>query len=369
RLKSWFATRANKIKSGRSEPWAAFINNFTGDHGPPPRHVPDFKVYEGQAEFKSKIDAEAKKRLSDMQDDRDLAISTHVTVARELFEKEDKNIKDSVHVAADTLYNSRLTEWEDKGKKILDPTMVKELRSQMSAKVQPLVDALAAVTKTRISFVAMGYDDEGNEDAAFCANVLSGSTPGSNPQQFHEWDPFGYRNLHIRPFADFVKSCSRLEKGYPASPPQYPPEIQAAFAIPVLNADISAPTVEPNVAASTSTGLAVTATMSTSSSSRKRPRKDSNGDETPHTTTPELSSDDDNNIPKEDSVDFGPCSIKLPKGRRMGQYLAAELKQMAEKERTMKMLAYSSYSQTELDRADYRAKMRLVDDWMGDNSQ
>ncbi|EEB98436.1 hypothetical protein MPER_02053, partial [Moniliophthora perniciosa FA553] len=150
----------------------------------------------------------------------------------------------------------------------------------------------------------------------------------------------------------------------PASPPQYTPEMLSAFE---SLADIINPTtVDSDVAAST---LNHTMSSASASTSRKRGRKDSDsGVETPHSPTPELSSDSSGDDDNDDDITNGLCGIKLTKGRKIGPYLAAELKKMSEKERTMKMLVYSKCTQKELDKADVEAKHRLVDMWLGDGA-
>ncbi|EEB88824.1 hypothetical protein MPER_13159 [Moniliophthora perniciosa FA553] len=176
---------------------------------------------------------------------------------------------------------------------------------------------------------------------------------------------------HVKSFGEFVKSCARLARGLPASPPQYSPEMLSAFE---ALADVISPTIaSPDVAeASTSTLNAPmsSASMSTSipptSTSRKRSQRNSDSSsETSQSPTPELSSSSDEGDDNE--VNDNLCGIKLPKGRKMGPYLAAELKKMSEKERTMKMLVYLKYTQKDLDKANIEAKQRLVDVWLGDD--
>ncbi|KAK7019753.1 SERTA domain-containing protein 3 [Paramarasmius palmivorus] len=374
RLKTWFGTRAVKEKIVKNDDaaWSGLMSHFNKDHGKAPRRVPDFKVYGGQEEFQSKIDARIAERFGD-DSEESRRLCQHVDVARELFEEESDETKKKIHEAADALYESRREEFEKRvsGEGLTKKEDIPVLREQMGAKLKALFEAIANATNTRISFVAIGYNDTSDDDAFFC-NILTGTTPGPNPQKFNEWDPVGYKMHHILSFAEFVKACSRLEKGYTAAPPEHPAELVSACD---EAADISNPTVgdSPDVASSSLPTTTVPTAMASSSSSSTQPHKRSSkeidsGDDTPHSPTPELSSDDDQNIPK-DSVDYGECGIKLLPGRRMGKFLAAELRNTSRQERTKKMLVFSKYTQKELNKEEQAAKQRFVTSMMDEDSE
>ncbi|KAK7014447.1 SERTA domain-containing protein 3 [Paramarasmius palmivorus] len=113
--------------------------------------------------------------------------------------------------------------------------------------------------------------------------------------------------------------------------------------------------------------------MASSSSSLRQPRKHSSkdiesGEDTPHSPSPELSSDDDLNIP-DDSIDYGKCGIKLAPGRRMGKFLAAELRNSSRQDRTRRMLVYSKYTQKELRKEEQLAKQRFLESIDDDDSE
>ncbi|KAK7032063.1 SERTA domain-containing protein 3 [Paramarasmius palmivorus] len=378
RLKTWFGTRAVKEKAttkDEGEVWGGLISHFNKDHGKAPRHIPDYKVYEAQEEYQAKIDARLTERFGDDTQGKQ-RLCQHVDVARELFDKESDETKERIHEAAEALYQTRREEYEKRvcGEGLTEEKHIPMLREQMGAKLKPLFEAVALATNTRISFVAVGYNDASDDDAFFC-NVLTGTTPGPNPQKFNEWDPVGYKMHHILSFAEFVKACARLEKGYPAAPPQHPSDLVSACD---ETADISTPTVGDARNMASSTSLPTTslpsfpAAMASSPSSssaqaRKYSSKDiDSGDDTPHSPTPDLSSDDDQNIP-DDTVDYGECGIKLAPGRRMGKFLAAELRNTSRQERTKKMLVFSKYTQKELDREEHAAKQRFLSSMMDED--
>ncbi|KAK7030291.1 SERTA domain-containing protein 3 [Paramarasmius palmivorus] len=372
RLKTWFSTRA--VKEGRNkEDWDGFMSHFNKDHGSVPRHVPDYKIYEGQEQFKEKIDRKVSEKYGENLGEREW-LSAHVAAAKELFEMEDDETKAEMRQKGKEVYQSRRAAYDKlvNGEGLTDPSQVDALRDQMSAKLESLINGIAKSTNCYISFLAIGYNGEGaSEDDAFFCNILAGATPEPEPRKFDQWDPVGYKMHHVRSFAEFVKSCSRLQKGYPASPPQHTPDIVERSKAD----DIIAPTVDirptdsSTLAAHSScaTAMAVSSTSSTqavaasSSLPRKRSRRNSNSsDDTTHSPTPELSDGDDNDqIRDVDAVDYGECGIKLTKGRRMGKNLALELKTMSRKDRTRHMLVYSKYNQRELDREDKKAKIRL----------
>ncbi|KAK7045902.1 SERTA domain-containing protein 3 [Paramarasmius palmivorus] len=380
RLKMWFSTRAIKDKAAanQDEAWTGLIKHLNKDQGPAPRHVPDFKVYQGQDEFKEKI-ANRLTELYGDDDDETYHLAHSVDIASKLFAQEDDATKEKVHERAEAVYEARCEDYEKqvRGEHITKAEHIPILRSQMGAKLQSLVDTIARATDTCCSFVSAGYN-KGTDDNAFFCNILSGTTPGPNPKKFNEWDPVGWKMHHVLSFAEYVKACARLEQGYPATPPQYPPELVSACA---ESADIINPMVEavgettvpaPTSLPTTSNPTMMAASLSSSSSSaqpRKRTRRNSDsGDNTPHSPTPELLSDNDQNIP-DDSVDYGECGIKLAPGRRMGKYLALELKEMSRQERTKKVLVYSKYTQKDLHKEEQAAKKRFIDDLMNEDSE
>ncbi|KAK7016228.1 hypothetical protein VNI00_018947 [Paramarasmius palmivorus] len=221
-----------------------------------------------------------------------------------------------------------------------------------------------------------GLSDEGDDDEDDDEGYLS--IKDRLVVMEEDWDPVGWKMHHVLLFAEYVKACARLEQGYPATPPQYPPELVSACA---ESADIINPMVEavgettvpaPTSLPTTSNPTMMAASLSSSSSSaqpRKRTRRNSDsGDNTPHSPTPELLSDNDQNIP-DDSVDYGECGIKLAPGRRMGKYLALELKEMSRQERTKKVLVYSKYTQKDLHKEEQAAKKRFIDDLMNEDSE
>ncbi|EEB92993.1 hypothetical protein MPER_08415, partial [Moniliophthora perniciosa FA553] len=181
RIKTWFANQATKLKGSKSEPWAPFINHFTEGAGPPPRHVPPHKVYGGQEEFKDKIDQEVLKTHGEDGLTSEFCLTNHVQSAKVCFDNENEEIKERVRKDAIDLYQKRKSAYEKalNGDDLLEQDRIPGMRGQMSAKLQPFVDRLARCTKTHVSLVAVGYNEEGeDEDQAFFCNVLSGATPG-----------------------------------------------------------------------------------------------------------------------------------------------------------------------------------------------
>ncbi|KAK7021029.1 hypothetical protein VNI00_017561 [Paramarasmius palmivorus] len=157
-------------KAIKEKPWDGVMKNFAKDPGKAPCHVPDFKIYEGQAEFKEKIDA----RLNELYGDNDkerLRLSHHVSVAQELFKEEDESTKEKVHQAAEVVYENRREDYDNRvsGKGLMKPEQVPRLRDQMGYKLQSLIDGIARATDTCISFTAAGYD-KGSEDKVFFCN-------------------------------------------------------------------------------------------------------------------------------------------------------------------------------------------------------
>ncbi|KAK7015173.1 SERTA domain-containing protein 3 [Paramarasmius palmivorus] len=202
-----------KRRPRRRRLWGGFIKHFNRDLGPAPRHVPDHKIYQGQDEFKDKIKEKITEEFG-KDDDEDFRLAHSIDVAKDLFNDEDNETKQRVHEKAEQVYQARREAYEKllAGEGLTSPEDVPLLREQMPYKVQPLINALSKSTDTFISVTVIGYNKNGNEDKAFLCNMLAGTTPGENPMKFDEWDPVGFKMLHVRSFAEFVKSCSRMEK-------------------------------------------------------------------------------------------------------------------------------------------------------------
>ncbi|KAK7441373.1 hypothetical protein VKT23_016620 [Stygiomarasmius scandens] len=198
----------------------------------------------------------------------------------------------------------------------------------------------AKMSNTRMCLTIIGEGE--TDDKLFMSCVQIGSTPEPNPKKFHEWDQVGFQMSHIRSFAEFVKSCVRLEKGLEAYPPQYSSAVPLVESISPFTPD---PEAKPNAEAGPSKPKPKRqAKRSMLKRKGRKVKDDKSSAESSHQSESEEdefsgdSGDEDSDEEDELQEELTPPSTpRLRRGYKLNQHLEKELTEMLVSDRRKKM--------------------------------
>ncbi|THU78628.1 hypothetical protein K435DRAFT_887023 [Dendrothele bispora CBS 962.96] len=387
KIKRWFSTRSTKEKANRQSDMEGFIQTLNDQAvGVHPRYPIDFKFYQRHPDFRDKIAAAFKEEHPEIGGGHPEQLKTYTALVRHMFEEESEEVRERIKKEAEEEYRAEVVEYERRLETgifdVSDVELLQRRRVQMGSLLQNILTGFGKATGTYISVVIMGEDpNPEDDDRIFTSSVQIGTTPGSNPQRFHEWDPTGFRMQHVKSFAEFFRACSRLRKGLEAEPPthgRYSPETVDAVPNPVIP---SAETNDDGSGGNDGTRQPQGKKdkgKQKAGPSRKRKTKGRGSEEEDEAESSEGSGeesadgfqtetdDEDQEEEEEREVEkTPPTTPKLKRGRRILPAMQEELDTMSDRERRRKMRELSQMGKDDFERANIDARnrglMRQVD--------
>ncbi|THU85281.1 hypothetical protein K435DRAFT_806024 [Dendrothele bispora CBS 962.96] len=306
KLKSWFNNRQSKSKTSKMPSlWSGFKKILDKKAlGMCPQPTPPWRFYQSHPSYKDKIFARYQE-LHDDVFDKGHWLKNHSSITKLLYEEESDEVKNTIAQEAKARFEEELAEYEEllngDWDNTEDPAIIESCQEQLPALITQLVELACKLCHTSFSGVFMGsnVDPSGDENKIFTASVLASKTSGPSPQRFDEWDPIGYKFHHVKSFAQFFVAC------LPVTPPTFNPE--------QLSQD--------------SVNFELPFTLG------GKKHASASADEDSDRESEENDYDQLDALGNEEQVDTPPSTPKLPKNRRLGPDLRAELESMETKER------------------------------------
>ncbi|THU99181.1 hypothetical protein K435DRAFT_795190, partial [Dendrothele bispora CBS 962.96] len=372
KLRSWFSNRSTKEKNNRQKDLEDLVTALNKQAlGSPPRLATDYRFYQTHPDFQDKASKEYYKRYPKDGNFHKDHLKNYGMVARSLFEKESAEVKKRIRAEAQEEYENALEAYAKKSALDIFDTSDKDLlerrRVQMAPLLQNFLQGIGKARQTKISMVIMGESLSDEEDKIFTSSVQVGATPGENPKRFHEWDPYGFKMLHVKSFAEFFRACVRLEKGLEATPPTYSKSrLQEAESIPTPSIpEIVTEKDEEEDHGNGDKGKDVKGkgkAKATTSKKRKRQEDetaDSDSDDSPDLDDSE-EEEEDNRVKNRRRESTPPVTPKLKKTWKIEKELQAELSAMSNRERRLRMRDLSTMGKDDFWRANVDAKNRAM---------
>ncbi|THU79166.1 hypothetical protein K435DRAFT_875815, partial [Dendrothele bispora CBS 962.96] len=336
KVKPWFVNHRGKQNATKTRVWKDFDKVLDKKVlGNRPRPVQPWQFYMSHPDYKEKIDARYKEVYGDGHSKTYLKDCG--AVARELLKEESPEVIAMVTQGVADRYESEVKEYD--ALKQVDWTDTDDIevlnarREQLPALITQFLETACKLSQTSFSGVLIGENLSGQdgEDKVFTASVAVGTTPGPNPQRFDEWDPTGYKYLHVRSFAQFFLACSRMRRGLSTSPPTYTPDQleELENGVPIPTPYVASETADPSNAGPSTAGPSNIGKKTRSSAkSRKTPEPE----ELTGSDTEEEEDEDYDQLDPSDSEQVAeqvpktpPVTPKLQKNRKLGKELGEEL--------------------------------------------
>ncbi|KAJ3830945.1 hypothetical protein F5878DRAFT_668132, partial [Lentinula raphanica] len=145
-------------------------------------------------------------------------------VARELWEAEPEEVKARLNEEreADLQDRKKARSALHNGANLRDSELVSVRRENFVRLVQPLVDAIGAMTNSKVVVLSGNIDDNGSgadpdqdQNQLWLSHVESGDTGGRNPRTFSQLNPADFKDKFAKTFVEFLKVARRIEMGLP----------------------------------------------------------------------------------------------------------------------------------------------------------
>ncbi|KAJ7444963.1 hypothetical protein B0H11DRAFT_1930748 [Mycena galericulata] len=201
KIKTWF----NNRRAGQRLQTNAFAEWLTRLRapGPAPKKAADYHKYMRMDAYKDKCAQKYKETYPDQPH----CVNRLVKVARELFEEEPAAVKTAVRTAVDEEYVALREKYNSiiRGDVSEDPEDQRAARTQFSAVVTPLLEALRAHTGYYITVIAACRDG----DDIDVITLNEGKTQGG--KDLTMWDEDGYKTKMLDQFVRFVFAAGEEE--------------------------------------------------------------------------------------------------------------------------------------------------------------
>ncbi|KAK7441364.1 hypothetical protein VKT23_016611 [Stygiomarasmius scandens] len=374
KLKSWFSNRLTKEKANKQRDLEVFVNQLNKQAlGRPPRIAIDYKFYESHPDFSKKVSREYQAHFPEASNANPDHLKNHTAIAKALFNAESEEIKDRLKRETEAEHAQAVAKYMEREEKGIfdtsDPELLEQRRVQMAPILQNVLHAFARATDTKMSLVIMGDGDDINaKNKIFTSSVQIGSTPGLNPQRFHEWDPVRFKMLHVKSFAQFFRACVRLGKGLEAEPPSHNVSTQDLELVPAPS--IPAPEIDEDESSKPKPRKKGESSNQLSSSKGNKAPKgkksqkfiqeeeaESSEEDTDKEEGFQNSESDDDSEP-EDAQPTLMTTLRLKRGRHIKKDLQAELDQLSIGECCRKMQELSEMGKDDFARANVDVRNR-----------
>ncbi|KAJ3752823.1 hypothetical protein EV360DRAFT_88371 [Lentinula raphanica] len=258
KIKSWFSNRATKYKSREKNPFLQYLRRLDKKLATP-RLMPLHKYFMQLPEYSAEVeeryhrefeekdsgevdelddeevdeleeevdeekdggnsDGDDEEEKDELQEDdsvekrkKSLALSRRVRIASTLLASKPKEVQEDVDRRRRADFEERKRKYESSlsGDDLFDQELLTDRRSNIVALVQPFLDALSKMTKTKVSLIVATIEDTPErKDNLFVRHAQSNNLI----KKFSDWDPKAYRDGYITLFVSFVQNMIALEQG------------------------------------------------------------------------------------------------------------------------------------------------------------